>query len=187
MRKCDSLPWNRESRGADRLAQAPSSKYHFEVRQHGDCLMNASIISALAALAGAAIGGFTSILATWLSQKSQARAQWLAQDKIRRQDLYKEFVEVATKCYADALQHQKADLPALAELYAKINRMRVLSSPRVVARAEQIGQKINDTYLEPSKTFLELREMVDSKTIDIFSDFSEACREEIESLRVQQF
>ena len=149
--------------------------------------MSKSIISALAALVGAAIGGFTSILTSWLSQKTQARAQWLGQDKIRRQELYNEFIEVATKCYGDALQHQNADIPALVGLYAKINRMRVLSSPRVVARAEQIGQKINDTYPEPNKTFFELREMIDSKAIDIFSDFSDACREEIESLRTQQF
>ena len=60
--------------------------------------MNASIISALAALIGAAIGGLTSVLATLLCEKTQAHAQWLAQEKIRRQELYKEFVEEAAEC-----------------------------------------------------------------------------------------
>src|ERR1700751_2939009 len=52
--------------------------------------MNASIISALAALVGAAIGGLTSVLASWLTQKTQARAQWGTHDKIGRQEVYKE-------------------------------------------------------------------------------------------------
>jgi hypothetical protein len=59
--------------------------------------MNASVISALAALAGATIGGLTSVLASWLSQHAQARAQGFAQDKLRRQELYKEFIEAASK------------------------------------------------------------------------------------------
>jgi hypothetical protein len=41
--------------------------------------MNASVISALAALAGAAVGGLTSVLATGFIQKTQARAQWTEQ------------------------------------------------------------------------------------------------------------
>ena len=146
--------------------------------------MNASIISALAALLGAAIGGLTSVFASWLTQQSQAKAQWIAQDRIRRQDLYKEFIEEASKCYSDALQHDKADIPALVVLYSKISRMRVLSSPTVVESAEIAGRKILDTYLQPDRTFLDLREMVNKHAIDILGDFTEACRREFESLRI---
>jgi hypothetical protein len=62
-------------------------------------------------------------------------------------------IEAAAKCDADALQHEQPGVPAWVELYAKIGRMRLLSSPRVAALAEQVGQKIIDTYLEPNKTF----------------------------------
>jgi oxalate decarboxylase len=61
--------------------------------------MDASVISALAALLGAGIGGLTSVLASWLNQHTQARAQWLAQDKTRRQELYKEFIEEASRSH----------------------------------------------------------------------------------------
>ena len=149
--------------------------------------MNASVISALSGLLGAAIGGFASLLASWMTQRVQVRAQWVVQDKLHRQDLYREFIEEASKCYIDALQHDKGDIPALVTLYTKIQRMRILSPPNVVAAAEQIGHKILDTYLQPDRTFLELREMVQSNSIDILHDFSEACRQEFESLRTQQF
>src|SRR6202795_1679370 len=120
--------------------------------------MNASVISALAALAGAAMGGFTSVIASLLTQRYQARAQGLVQEKLRRQELYKEFIEEASKCYSEALQHDKADIPALVVLYTKIGRMRVLSSPKVVKSAETVGRKILDTYLEPDKTFIRSEE-----------------------------
>jgi hypothetical protein len=148
--------------------------------------MDNSVISALAALAGAMIGGLTSVLASWMTQRTVARAQWLAQDKVRRQELYKEFLEDASKCYIDALQHDKADIPALVGLYAKIGRMRVLSSPKVVASAEQIAKKTLDAYLEPDRGFLELRDMVNSGAIDVLSKFSAACREEFETLQSVQ-
>lgn len=149
--------------------------------------VDAPIISALAGLTGAAIGGLTSGLASWLTHRTQTRTQWLAQDTMHRQELYKEFIEDAAKCYADALQHEHPEVPAWVELYAKIGRMRILSSPTVVARAEQVGQRIIDTYLEPNKTFLELREMIDTKAFDLLRDFSHVCREELESLRTQSF
>src|SRR5260370_35374002 len=70
--------------------------------------MSGSIVSALAALAGAITGGLTSVVASWLTQHAQARAQWLAQDKLQRQELYREFVDTASKCYIHALQCDKA-------------------------------------------------------------------------------
>jgi hypothetical protein len=149
--------------------------------------MDASIITTLAALTGAAVGGLTSGLASWLIQRTQARAQWLAQERLLRQELYKEFIEEASKCHIDALQHDKPDIPALVGLYAKVARMRVLSSQTVLERAEQIERTIIDTYLEPDKTFPELREMANSGSIELLRNFSEACRAEFESLRAQQF
>jgi hypothetical protein len=145
--------------------------------------MDASIISALAALAGATIGGLTSGLASWFVQRTQARTQWLAQQTLRRQELYKEFIEEASQCHVYALQHNEAQIPTLVSLYSKIARMRVLSSPEVVESAEQIGRKIVDAHLEPDRSFLELREMVNSGSIDLIRSFSETCRAELDALR----
>src|SRR5215813_5674048 len=149
--------------------------------------MDASVITALAALMGATVGGLTSGLASWLIQKTQARAQWLAQEKLLRQELYKEFIEEASKCHIDSLQHDNPDVPALVGLYAKVARMRVLSSRAVLEQAEQIERTILDAYLEPDKTFPELQKMAKSGSIDLLRNFSEACRVEFESLRAQQF
>src|SRR5262249_17442444 len=148
--------------------------------------MDASVISALAALMGAAIGAITSATASWLTQRTQLRTQCLRQDTVRRQDLYRQFIEEAATSYVDALQHTKADIPALVGVYAKIDRMRILSSPEVVASAERVARKIVDTYLEPDKSFVELRDMINSGAIALMSDFSKTCRKEFEAIRPRQ-
>ena len=149
--------------------------------------MNASIISALAALTGAAVGGLTSGLANWLNHRSQVRAQWILHEKTRRQILYRDFIDEASKCYIDALQHAEADIPGLVGLYAKLSRMRTLSSKPVVHCAEDVARKILDTYLEPDKNFVELREMAIDGTIDLLQGFSDACHDEFEEMRPRQF
>src|SRR5262249_58040338 len=133
------------------------------------------------------IGGLTSLVATWMTQRRQLRAQWLEQDLTQRQDLYKEFIEDASKCYVHALQHDEPDIPGLVSMYAKLGRMRILSSPKVIQAAEEIERKVIDTYLAPDKTFLELREMVHSGKVNTLHDFSDACRVEFASLRKRQF
>jgi hypothetical protein len=143
--------------------------------------MDASIISALAALAGATIGGFTSIVGSWLIQHAQTRSQHHAHSQGRREELYKEFIEGASKLYIDALQNDKANVSDLMGLYAKVSRMRVLSSAPVVDIADQILKEIIDKYLEPNKTFPELSEMVKSGLVDPLRKFSEANRAEFQA------
>src|SRR5262245_4828708 len=147
--------------------------------------MDTSVITAASALAGAAIGGFTSLVAAWLSHRVQAKAERLAHDQLRRQELYKEFIEQASELYIHALQNDKPDVSGLMRLYAEISRMRILSSPTVVNSADQIVKNIIHIYLEPNKTFPELREMADSGLIDPLRNFSEACRAESETLHYE--
>jgi hypothetical protein len=146
-----------------------------------------SIISALAALTGAAVGGLTSGIAAWLNHRSQVRTEWILHEKSRRQTLYRDFIEQAAKCYIDALQHGEADIPGLVGLYAKLSSMRALSSKPVVRCADDVTRKILDTYLEPDRSFVQLREMAIDGTIDLLRGFSDACHDEFEQMRPVRF
>jgi hypothetical protein len=143
--------------------------------------VNVATLSALAALAGSAIGGLTSFLSSWVSQSAQLKAQLFLRDKSRRQKLYRTFVEEASRLYIDALTHDAPDLSKTITLYALISRMRVLSSPRVVAEADKIARLIVDSYPEPNKTFTELRQM-NVNAFDPLRGFAESCREEMQAL-----
>ena len=148
--------------------------------------MNAAYFSAFAALAGSAIGGLTTFAAAWVTQRQQANVQWLLQEKTRRQELYQEFIEEASKLYVDALTHDQAAIPPLVSLYASVNKMRVVSrvvsTPEVTERADKLVRMIVEAYFSPNKTLPELRAMMKSGALDFLRDFSEACREELDAL-----
>jgi hypothetical protein len=141
--------------------------------------VNPGYLSVVAALAGSAIGGLTSLASAWLTQQRQDRVARLSQNKARRRKLYKQFIDEASKLYADALVHNQADASALVKIYALISRMRVLSSSAVVEKAEAVVRAIVDTYFTPNKTFPELRDLMNSHTIDPLRAFGEECREEL--------
>jgi hypothetical protein len=117
--------------------------------QPGNCFGRS--VSAGAGLVGATIGGAMSFLGSWIVHQRQIRAQWLGQDRLRRQNLYKEFIQEASKCYVHALQNEKPNVPSLVVLYGKISRMRVISSPQVLAAAEQVLRRIVDVYFKPPR------------------------------------
>src|SRR6516225_3424748 len=141
--------------------------------------MNAAYVSAIAALAGSVIGGLTTFAAAWVTQRQQANVQWLLQEKTRRQELYQQFIEEASKVYLDALMHDQAEIPALVSLYASVNKMRVVSTPEVTERADKLVRMIVEAYFLPKNTLPELRAMMKSGALDFLRDFSEACREEL--------
>jgi len=126
------------------------------------------------------VGGLTSVGTTWLSQKSQTLAQLRVQDKAQRQELYRVFIEEASAHYVDALSHSLKDASTFIGLYAKVSRMRILSSEPVVAAAEQAMLVIGETYKAPNLTLDELAHRQVTE-FDPLKDFSDACRRELQS------
>jgi hypothetical protein len=147
--------------------------------------VNPTYLPALAALAGSAIGGLTSFASAWLTQHHQDRANRLSRDKARRRKVYKQFIDESSKLYADALVHD-LEVSALVSVYALVSRMRVLSSPAVISRAEAVVRMIVETYLAPNRTAPELHELLGSHEVDPLRAFSEECRAELQSFRDQQ-
>jgi hypothetical protein len=146
--------------------------------------MNSAYLSAFAALAGSLIGGLTTIVATWLTYHVQFRAQRVAQDLSSRQELYKNFIEEASRLYADAFERDNPKTSDLVNLYALVSRMRVLSTPNIVESADHIVRTIIAAYLEPNKTFRDLKELVDKDPMDPLREFSNACRGELQGQRM---
>lgn len=149
--------------------------------------MDSPTISAVAALAGAAIGGFTSLGASWLTQQTQAKIQARAHKLSQREGLYKNFIEKASTAYADSLTRQASNLAQvtqLVDLYAMVSMIRVISSAPVLERADRLVRFIADSYLTPNKSSQELHGMMESGAIDVLRDFSEACRAELQKFRL---
>jgi hypothetical protein len=150
-----------------------------------DRRMDIAYISALSALAGSVVGGLTSGITTWLSVRVQARAGQRAHDKALREELYRDFVVAASKAYGDAITSSDPQIQEVVALYAMISRMRILSSPRIVACADETMHAILDTFFAPNKTVRELHGLMksgDGKGLDLLKDFSEIVRAELHVL-----
>ncbi len=76
------------------------------------------------------------------------------------QALYKLFIQDASKLYVDALEHNTTEITKLVGIYATLNRMRVLSSPNVIAEADNAQRMIIDTYARESTTFSGVRQSI---------------------------
>jgi hypothetical protein len=142
--------------------------------------MDTAYISALAALAGSAVGGLTSLTASLLMQRAQFKAQQFAHHIGRRGDLYKEFIEDASKTFADAIEHDAVDASKLVRLYALVSRMRVLSSQAVIDQADRVMRMIVETYRSPNRPIRDIvGHNLKSEVLDPLRDFSNACRDEL--------
>jgi hypothetical protein len=145
--------------------------------------MEVAYVSALSALAGSVIGGFTSGLTTWLNQRSQSRAARIEHDVSRREDLIRDFIVAASKTYGDAIVNNEPQMQELVNLYAMVSRMRVLSMPRTVACADQVMSATIETYFSPNRTVRDLHELAKSGTgIDPLRELSEAARLELRAV-----
>ena len=141
--------------------------------------MNPEYLSALAALGGAVVGGMTTLASTWMAQNAQASADARAHHRKRREELYADFIDEATGLYADALEHERAEIPKLLKLYALIGKMELLSSPKVLNMAQGIVHTIIQAYRGPKKTFEQIEGLLTSDAVKPVREFSVACREEL--------
>jgi hypothetical protein len=140
--------------------------------------MDTAYISTIAALAGSPIGGVTSLATSLLGQHTQFRTQQRAPNLSRREELYKDFIEEASKLYVDAYEHEQAEVSNLVSLYALISKMRILSSRQVIESADHVARVIFETYSKPKEAFRDVLEIVDNKNVNPLRDFGNACREE---------
>ena len=140
---------------------------------------SATYMSAFAALVGTFVGGITSIATSWLGQQRQTKEQRRARTKAEMQALYKLFIQDASKLYIDALEHNTTEIAKLVDIYATLNRMRVLSSPKVIAEADNALRMIIETYAKENATFSGVRQSINHGFPDPLRAFSEACHEEL--------
>lgn len=141
--------------------------------------MDTAILSALSALGGASLGAIASIGTTWLNQHYQDLSQRRAQDTARREHLFRDFIDLASKLYADALTHEFTDVSVIVPLYALKAQIYIFAKSReTVARADEVLTRIIEVYYEPNRDPRQ-RPDLDPGRHDILEAFTIACRDEL--------
>lgn len=141
--------------------------------------MDGAFLSAVIGLAGVAVGGLTSVATTWLSHTSDTAEKRRQAELDKREKLFNDFVDEASRLYGDALGHCTADLTKLVPLYALLSRMRMFCSDAVIAEAEATMHQIIETYMAPNRTLAEMRELAEAGGLDLLVAFDQAGRREL--------
>jgi hypothetical protein len=140
--------------------------------------MNSAVLSALSALAGSTIGAISSVATTWLAQVYQGRNQFLSQEISQRQQLFNDFINLASKLYADAMGHEAPEPSTIVPLYALKAQISLFAAKETIDRADQVMRRIIDAYYEPVEN-LRNREALKGREYDLLHAFTLAGRAEL--------
>jgi hypothetical protein len=146
--------------------------------------VDANLITALAGVLGSVTGASAAIATTWIAQKSQTvreRAKW---ETRRRETLYGDFINEASRLIADAFDHTLDNPERLVKLYAILGRIRLVSSEAVLVAAEEVSDRIVKWYAEPNRKIDQLFTALHSGELEVFKRFSDACRVELRKYSV---
>jgi hypothetical protein len=138
------------------------------------------IIVAFAALGGSLVGACSSIAATFMGQRLQARWARLRAELEEREKLYGMFVEEAVLLFVDSIRQSAIDPAKIMPLYSKVARIRLTSSDPVLRAAEEVGRRLLAAYEQPPGDPAEVlaRYANGEENLDPLREFTEACREE---------
>jgi hypothetical protein len=146
--------------------------------------MPSGSITALAAIFGSLVGALGSSISTWIIQRHQDRRDLLGRKIFHREQLYSDFITASAQILVDALEHSVSDPKNLIPAYALLSRIRLSSSPDVLAAAEEVVREIIGTYSKPNLTPEQIRVRATNGE-DPLRSFSDICRAELESMQSQ--
>ena len=124
------------------------------------------------------IGALASFSTTWLTQHFQDRTQRRQQEMSRREKLYGDFIDEASRLFADALTHSLEEPSKLVSLYAILGKLRLFASGQTMEVAQNVMSRIVTVYYQPPEDF-KGQDTIESHSLDILRDFTEACRADL--------
>ena len=145
--------------------------------------MDAAVLTASAAVLGSLTGASASLVSSWLTQRTQGRRAAAQAEVHKRELLFSDFITECSKLYLDALDHQLERPETFQAAYSLLSRIRLTSGEAVLREAEAAIQGILDTYRAPNLTIDKLRDIPLTQLHDPIKAFSEACRDELNSLQ----
>jgi hypothetical protein len=144
-----------------------------------------TLLPALFALAGSLIGGVATGFGGWLTERSRLQAEQHAHEVARREELYRDFIIIASKVHGEALLSNDPAVPDLVNLHAAVSRMRVVSPPKLVASAEAVTRSAMIAFSLPPKSVAEVKDLIKrGMLVDPLRAFSELAREDLQSGRL---
>ena len=151
--------------------------------------MDGGISNGLAAIMGALVGGLASLASTWVSERTRHKRDQLQREITKRETIYSDFIDHASKLYVTSATHNLDDdvnlepeLAGAVSLYGIASRIRLFASDRVIKEAEAVLELILIQFGAENISVQELREKKLNER-DPLKSFSVCCRRELHDLQ----
>ena len=141
--------------------------------------IGATALSALSAVGRSVIGVRGGFVATWLTMSSQERSHRRERAVSRRESLYGEFIDEASRLYTDSLTHELEDASKLVKLYGLLSRMRLFAPAAVLSAAEGVVEGILQSYDTPNVGVPIRISSERAHSLDLLRAFSDTCRKNL--------
>ena len=140
---------------------------------------NNTLTGILAALGGSVIGASTPVLSNFVLQRSVTQRELTNREIAQREELYSEFIQQGTACYAKALSQSLQSIDEIVSMYALVNRIRLFASEDVLEAAEAFVKKLLVTYGENNMSIDQIKTAALEQDVDPLNEFALKCRAEI--------
>ena len=141
--------------------------------------MDSTIVTAIAAACGSLVGAAATIVATWITHRTQTTHAERERRFHHREALYGEFITEASRLTMDGLSHSLEKPETFVNLYGIVGRIRLVATEPVLSAAEACCRRIVDLYARPNMTVEQIRLAFERDRFDPIKDFSIACRKEL--------
>lgn len=141
--------------------------------------MDSTIVTACAAALGSVVGATATVVATWISQRTQNSHAALQESLRERETLYGEFITEASRLTVEALTHSLERPETFVKLYGILGRIRLMATEPVLDAAENCVRQIVDLYAKPNMTIEQIREVIEQDQLDPVRHFSAVCQKEL--------
>jgi len=149
--------------------------------------MDSGVTSGLAAVMGAFVGGLASLTSTWIGERSRSRRDLLQREVAKRETVYSDFIELASKLYVASATHRldddDAEIEGMVSLYAVSSRIRLFASNSVIQESEKVIDRIFTQYGADNISAEELRMSAVQTRDDPLKAFSVICRRELQDIQ----
>jgi hypothetical protein len=100
-----------------------------------------------------------------------------------REALYSDFITETARLLVDASTHHLSDPSILIPGYALLSRIRLSSSPQILAEAETLLKRVLEHYAQPNLTVEQMGSVAAGAISgdDPLKSFSEICRADLQS------
>jgi hypothetical protein len=139
--------------------------------------VSATLIPAVSALVGTAIGGVITYLTTVRLKRQEWRQDMLSREIARRENLYSEFISEAGRLLLQSVQSKTSDPGEFQKLYSLQAKIRLHASDAVMDAAQDLTQAALHAHLKAKDEGDSSHSSSDGKR------FSEAARADLAKLR----